>query len=158
MAKQIKQRQLPTGINRLFFRAPIWFYRLGLGGAMGSKFLLLNHVGRKSGLPRQAVLEVVIHEKETNTYYVSAGFGPKTQWLRNLKAQPDVSIQVGRRKWDVHAEMLTPEQSGEIFRRFAENNRMAATYAKALGFEVNGTLDDYYDMGTMMIFIAFRPR
>ena len=158
MAKHIKQRQLPSGVNRWFLRAPIWFYRLGLGGLLGSRFLLLNHTGRKSGLPRQAVLEVVIHEKASNTYYVSAGFGPKTQWLQNLRAEPDVSIQVGRRKWDARAEILSPQQGGEVFRKFAEGNKLAATYAKALGFEVDGSLEDYYQMGTMMIFVALRPR
>ena len=158
MAKQIKQRQLPTGISRTFFRAPIWIYRIGLGGLLGKKFLLLNHTGRKSGLPRQAVLEVVIHEKDTNTYFVNAGFGPRSQWFQNLRANPEVSIQVGWRKWDVRAEVLPPEQGGEVFRRFAENNKMAATYANALGFEVDGSLDDYYQMGTMMIFVALRPR
>jgi hypothetical protein len=35
---------------------------------------------------------------------------------------------------------------------------MAPTYAKALGFEVDGSLEDYYHMGTMMIFVALRPR
>lgn len=158
MAKHIKHRQLPTGINRWFFRAPIWLFRSGLGGLLGNKFLLLNHIGRKSGLPRQAVLEVVIHEKETNTYYVNAGFGPRTQWLRNLKAQPDVSIQVGWHKWDVRAEVLSPEGGGEVFRRFCDGNKYAPTYARALGFEVDGTLEDYYQMGTMMIFVALKPR
>jgi hypothetical protein len=49
----------PTGLSRLLWRAPIWLYRLGLGGLLGSHFVLLNHVGRKSGQPRQTVLEVV---------------------------------------------------------------------------------------------------
>ncbi|MBN2044827.1 MAG: nitroreductase family deazaflavin-dependent oxidoreductase [Anaerolineales bacterium] len=158
MARQIKHRQLPSGVSRWFLRAPIWIFRLGLGGLLGKRFLLLNHIGRKSGLLRQAVLEVVIHEKDSNTYYVNAGFGPKTQWLQNLRAHPNVSIQVGWRKWDVRAEVLSPQQSGEVFRRFAEGNKLAATYAKALGFEVDGSLDDYYQMGTMMIFVALRPR
>lgn len=158
MAKQIKQRQRPTGFNRWFLRAPIQAYRLGFGGLFGNKFLLLNHVGRKSGLPRQAVLEVVIHDKESNTYYVNAGFGSKTDWFRNLQVQPEVSILVGRRKWDVCAEVLSPEEGGEIFRRFCDGNRYAQTYAKGLGFEVDGTLEDYYHMGTQLIFVALRPR
>ncbi|MFN2144277.1 MAG: nitroreductase family deazaflavin-dependent oxidoreductase [Anaerolineales bacterium] len=158
MAKQIATRKLPTGFNRWFFRAPIFMYQIGLGGLLGQRFLLLNHIGRKSGLPRQAVVEVVIHEKETNTYFINAGFGAKTQWLQNLQAQPDVSIQVGWRKWDVRAEVLTPEEGGEVFRKFCDGKRFAPIYAKALGFEVDGTLEDYYDMGTQMIFIALRPR
>ena len=59
MAKQVKKLEPPQGCSRLLFRAPVWLYRLGLGGLFGKRMLLLNHTGRKSGLPRQAVLEVV---------------------------------------------------------------------------------------------------
>jgi len=158
MAKQIKYRKVPSGFSRWFYRMPINMYKIGLGGLLGNKFLLLNHIGRKSGLPRQAVLEVVLHDKETNTYTVNAGFGPKTQWFQNLLAHPDVSIQVGTRKVDVRARVLSKQESGETFRRFASGNRAASMYARGLGFEVDGTDEDYYDMGTQMIFINFEPR
>ncbi len=61
VVEKIKDVQPPRGLARLGWRAPIWFYRLGLGGLLGRRFVLLNHIGRKSGQPRQAVLEVVHH-------------------------------------------------------------------------------------------------
>ena len=44
-----------TRLRRALFRAPIWLYRLGLGGLLGGRFLLLTHTGRTSGRPRQVV-------------------------------------------------------------------------------------------------------
>lgn len=44
-----------TRMQRALFRAPILLDRLGLGGLLGHRFLLLTHTGR----PRQVVLEVV---------------------------------------------------------------------------------------------------
>ncbi len=38
-------------------RAPIGPYRIGLGGLLGRRFLLLEHVGRRSGLPRHTVID-----------------------------------------------------------------------------------------------------
>ena len=61
MAVQTRQPKLPSGFSRLMFRLPIYLYKVGLGGLLGGRFLLLNHVGRKSGQPRQAVVEVVRH-------------------------------------------------------------------------------------------------
>ena len=49
----------PRGLKAIPWRMPIWIYRLGLGGLMGKKLLLLYHIGRKSGEQRQAVLELV---------------------------------------------------------------------------------------------------
>ena len=34
-----------TRLRRALFRAPIWLYRLGLGGLLGGRFLLLTHTG-----------------------------------------------------------------------------------------------------------------
>jgi hypothetical protein len=42
MAKKVKQIQPPKGLSRLFYRAPIWLYRLKLGWLLGHRFLLLN--------------------------------------------------------------------------------------------------------------------
>lgn len=158
MAKQVAERRPPTGAARWFFRAPIWMYRLGLGGLLGKKFILLNHTGRKSGLPRQAVLEVVIFDRETDTVFINAGFGAKTQWYQNLLAQPEASIQLGWKKMDVHARQLSPEEGGELFLKFVKTVPFGERYPKALGYEVDGTDDDYRAMGEMMIFLALEPR
>ena len=76
--------------------------------------LLLHHTGRKSGQPRRAVLEVVGHDRENDTYYVVAGFGPTSQWYQNLLAKPDTTIQVGRRKLEVYAERAAPEKGAQV--------------------------------------------
>jgi hypothetical protein len=44
--------------NRFMMRAPIALYRVGLGGLLGKRFLLLEHTGRKSGLTRRTALEI----------------------------------------------------------------------------------------------------
>lgn len=154
MAKKTRQLTPPKGISRLFFRTPIWLYRLGLGFVMGKRFVLLNHIGRKSGVPRQAVLEVIDYDPESKRVVVCAGFGPKCQWYQNLLADPNVSIQLGSKKWDVTARTLTPEQGGEVFRAFCEKYPGEARFASTLGYEVDGTPEDYYDMGTQMTFVG----
>ena len=158
MAKQVAVRKLPTGVARWFFRAPIWIYRLGLGGLLGKKFILLNHTGRKSGLARQAALEVVIYDTEADIVYVNAGFGAKTQWYQNLLATPEASIQLGWRKMGVQARQLSAEEGGELFLKFVKTAPMGEKYPKALGYEVDGTGEDYRAMGEMMIFMALEPR
>ena len=60
----------PHGLLRFGLRLPIWLYRLHLGWLFGNRFLLLTHIGRKSGLPRQTVIEVVKHDKESDRFFV----------------------------------------------------------------------------------------
>ncbi len=139
-----QKTQPPRGFKRLLWRASIWFYRVGLGGLMGGKFLLLNHTGRKSGQPRQAVLEIDDYDPATNTYLVASGFGRQSDWYQNILAMPDVSIQVGRKQMAAVAKPLSPEESGEAMVQYARKNPKAArNLTKLLGFEVDGPAEEY---------------
>ena len=68
---------IPTGASRLAFRLPIYLYRLDLGRLLGHRFLLLVHRGRKSGLLRETVLEVLLHDPATNESVVLSAWGEK---------------------------------------------------------------------------------
>ncbi|MFZ1175210.1 MAG: nitroreductase family deazaflavin-dependent oxidoreductase [Mycobacterium sp.] len=80
--------------SRRLMRAPIWIYKLRAGALFGSRILMLEHIGRKSGVPRYVVLEVVDHPSP-DTYVVASGFGRKAQWFRNIQANPQVRVYAG---------------------------------------------------------------
>lgn len=80
--------------SRRLMRAPIWIYKARAGALFGSRLLMLEHIGRKSGEPRYVVLEVVGHSSP-DTYVVASGFGRKAQWFRNIEANPRVRVYAG---------------------------------------------------------------
>jgi deazaflavin-dependent oxidoreductase (nitroreductase family) len=82
---------------RWLVRAPIVLYRARLGFLFGSRLLLLEHIGRKSGARRYALLEVVGHSRP-GTYMVASGFGARAQWYRNIQVNPRVRVSVGSHK------------------------------------------------------------
>ena len=110
----------PRGWRAIPWRLPIWLYRLGLGGLLGSRFLLLEHIGRKTGKRRQNVLEVIGYDPAGPTYYVASGFGRRAHWFRNLQAHPQVHIQVGWRRYPARAEILPPEHGARILQAYAQ--------------------------------------
>jgi deazaflavin-dependent oxidoreductase (nitroreductase family) len=77
--------------SRRLVRAPIRLYKARLGALFGSRIVMLEHIGRTSGAPRYAVLEVVDHPTP-DTYVVASGFGRKAQWFRNIAANPRVRV------------------------------------------------------------------
>jgi deazaflavin-dependent oxidoreductase (nitroreductase family) len=157
--KKLTEPQPPRGLSRLLFRAPIYLYRIGLGWLLGGRFLLLNHVGRKSGLPRQAVVEVVRHDEASDTYVIASGFGERSQWFQNLMERPQVTIQVGRRKLAVTAERLSREAAGDEMVDYARRHAGAArNLARFMGFEVDGSEGDYRALGEEVPMLALRPR
>lgn len=107
-----------TRVGRMVFRSPVWLYRLGLGGLMGDRFLLLTHRGRKSGRLYDTVIEVIKHDPTIRTYYVVSGFGRRSDWFRNVQKTPEVTITVGRRRMPARARVLPPEEAVPILQDF----------------------------------------
>lgn len=75
MSVQIKNIHPPRGFARKLYRLPVWVFRLHLSWLLMRRFLLLTHSGRKSGLPRQTVLEVLQYDRGKGRYVVFAGWG-----------------------------------------------------------------------------------
>jgi len=158
MVEKVKDLHPPKGLARIGFRLPIQLYKLGLGGIMGSRFLLLTHTGRKSGIKRQVVLEVVHHDKKTNEFIVAAGFGPHSDWYQNIRVTPNVTVQCGNKKWEMKANFLTPEESASELVDYAHRYPMAMReLAKFMGFKMDGSDEDVHAMGKMISLVAFRP-
>lgn len=77
--------------------APFW--SLPITGYMA----ILRTRGRTSGVVREAPLGYVISE---GAVYVWAGFGPETQWLRNIEADPRVEVVLPGRSFSGLAEVV----------------------------------------------------
>ena len=144
MTNEYHYPQPPKGFSRFLYRLPIQIYRLGLGFLLGKRFLLLEHPGRKSGLPRNAVLEVIRHDCQQDAYYVVSGFGRSSDWYQNITKNPEVRIQVGRQWLHGYAETLPPEMSGkEILDYAARYPRTFRVLAeRLLGVQVGESEED----------------
>lgn len=157
MVEKIKDVTPPRGLARLGFRLPIWLYRLGLGGLLGTRFLLLSHTGRKTGRVRQTVLEVVRYDRDTTTFFVAAGFGSGSDWYRNIRANPRVIVQCGRRRWEMVADFLPPEQAGEELLDYARRHPMALReLARFMGYRLDGSPAGIRALGQVLAMVAFR--
>ena len=111
--------------TRWIVRAPVWLYRARLGFVFGSRLLMLEHTGRKSGIRRYVVLEAVDHP-DPHTYIVAAGFGDRAQWLRNVRASPRVRVYTGyRRPVPAIARPLTSEETAAALTAYARSHPRA---------------------------------
>jgi deazaflavin-dependent oxidoreductase (nitroreductase family) len=105
-------------LNR-WFMLPL--LRAGLGAWMGTPlggWILLLHVrGRRSGVMRDSPLSYLIAD---GAVWVMAGFGDKTQWYRNLLADPDVRVVLPGRAISCTAEVVAdPEVRRRIIPQLA---------------------------------------
>lgn len=126
----------PLGpVGRWFARMPIWLYRLGLGWLLGRRFVMIEHIGRISGLRRRTVLEVV--RRDAASLHVAAAWGPKADWLRNVVSEPAVRLWSGRlRALPATASVLTVDQATSVLDRYRlEHPRAARALGRMLGLD-----------------------
>ena len=131
---RLQRKGSPRGIQRMLFRAPIGLYRSRLGFLLGTRFLMLEHVGRKSGETRRTVLEVVLNEEDA--VYVASGWGTSSQWLRNIEANPSVVFHLGSKRYETTAVIVDQAEARRVMDVYA------AKHPKALGRLASFMLDD----------------
>jgi deazaflavin-dependent oxidoreductase (nitroreductase family) len=77
--------------------------------------LLLDHVGAKSGTKRTSPLSYLA-DGDSYVIVASKGGYPKNPaWFYNLKANPDTTVQVRRRKVPVRARVATDEEHDRLW-------------------------------------------
>ena len=149
----------PRGLLKIFFNLPNLFYRWGLGWLMGRLFMQVTHTGRKSGLPRQTVLQVMRHTPATNTYYVFAGWGDQSDWVRNIQQTPEVLLTVGRRRTLAMARVLSTAEAEQALTDFTRQHPLYSRLIYRLcGVPVDGSPATYRALARRMgsLLVAFQ--
>jgi len=96
----------------------------------GNTLLLLHHTGARSGRSR---MNPLAYQSDNGRYVVfasKAGAPTNPDWYHNLKAHPEVTIEVGTDTIDVLASEATGEERERLYRTQAERLPQFAEYAK----------------------------
>lgn len=109
----------------------IFLYRLtsgAIGGRMaGLNVLLLTTTGRKTGKSRTAPLG---YFKDDGNFVIIASNGGSEKnpgWFYNVKSNPQVKIQIGKRELAAQAQVADPEKRSRLW---PELVKMSPTYEK----------------------------
>src|SRR5438128_1461860 len=102
----------------------------------GMPLLLLHHTGAKSGTDR---VNPLAYQSDDGRYVIFASKGgapTNPDWYYNLKANPNVTIEVGSDTIEVVASEATGEERERLFRRQVENVPQFGEYEKTAGREI----------------------
>jgi deazaflavin-dependent oxidoreductase (nitroreductase family) len=109
-------RRPAGGLQRLLLKAPPLLYRGVLAEALRSRcVMLLTTTGRRSGRPRTGAISFM---PVGDHFVVFSGWGVSSNWYRNVRANPAVVIQVGRRRMRATAKLVEdPARRRELMRQ-----------------------------------------
>lgn len=103
------------------------------GGRVGGMFesmplLLLHHTGAKSGKQR---INPLAYQRDADRYVIfasKAGAPTNPDWYHNLKAHPEVAIEVGTETINVVASEASDDERERLFRTQAQRTPQFAAY------------------------------
>jgi deazaflavin-dependent oxidoreductase (nitroreductase family) len=146
----------PGRFLRLFFRAPGLLYRIGLGWLMFGQ-LQITTVGRKSGLPRRTVVDVVGHDDSTDTHFVISAYGDTSDWFRNIHANPAIHVDVRGRRFGAQATVLPKDHAEDVFVEFWQRHRLYVSIMLRLIGMRAGTEEEARSSASEVRIVAIRP-
>lgn len=118
-----------------------WIYETTdgrLGANLGGRpMLLLRTTGRKTGQPRTAAL-LYVEDGANRVVIASKGGAPQHPgWFHNLRAQPEVEIQIGRERHDVRARTAAGEERARLWAAADKvNGGLYSTYQSQTSREI----------------------
>jgi deazaflavin-dependent oxidoreductase (nitroreductase family) len=119
--------------------------------------LLLEHIGRKSGKKRRAVLEIIRYDPTVGVFYVVSGFGKRSDWIRNVQVNPDVRIHVGSKSIPAIAALLNQERTAAEILDYAERNPKLIKFLanRLLGYKLDDTKEDLLELASNLHVVRF---
>jgi deazaflavin-dependent oxidoreductase (nitroreductase family) len=112
-----------------------------LGGVFGEQFCYLTTMGRVTGKPHDIEIWFV---GQNNSIYLMAG-NHKSDWVKNLRKDPDVTVRIGKQHFKGTARLVTEEQEER-----AARYRMAEKYQE---WEDDGKTPDEWARTALVVAI-----
>lgn len=93
---------------------------------------------------------------------VVSGFGPSSQWYKNVLARGASEVQIARLRFTPQARVLEPEEAVQILADYERRNRIATPILRLVlghlvGFRYDGSDADRLRVVRALPFIGFRP-
>ena len=88
--------------------------RLG-GSGLGFRFLLLEHIGRRTGQRRSTPLLFVEHKGRFLVVASNAGQDHHPAWWLNLLARPSAAVELDGRTVPIHARQADEEEARQLW-------------------------------------------
>jgi len=131
---------IATPLLKLMSRANTWVYR-ATGGRVGGKFrggapvMLLTVVGRKTGQRHTLPLLYLRDGAQVVTVASKGGMDHHPLWYRNLVANPQVEVQIGKAVEPMQARTASPEEKAVLW------PRLVAIYPDYAGYQLRTKRD-----------------
>jgi deazaflavin-dependent oxidoreductase (nitroreductase family) len=137
----------PGRVLGWLLRGPVALYSAHAGWLLGHRLLLLRHRRRRSHRLYGTVLEVVAWRPAAREAVVMSGFGPRSQWYRNVLAGQAVEVRITRLRFAPGVRPLGSDEAVGVLADYERRNRLVVPLVRAVLSKLAGFCYDGSDAG-----------
>lgn len=148
----------PPGFMIPIFKLPLMLYRAGLGWIFGHRFMLLTHIGRRSGKVRRTVLAVLEFDPKTREIKAMSAWSA-SDWYLNIQANPAVQVETGFTRYAPAQRTLPPEEIAALFLNYRQKHPVfSRVVCRIPGWNADSSYEEFLELARTLRGIAFRPK
>ncbi len=148
----------PSTLLIPMLKLPLVLYRTGLGWLFGHRFVLLTHVGRRSGKTRRTVLAVLRFDANTKEIMAISAWSA-SEWYQNILAHPALQVETGLTRYAPTQRFLTLEEVATLFEDYRRQRPIfSRIVCRIPGWKWNSSHEEFLDLAQTLHGVAFRPK
>jgi deazaflavin-dependent oxidoreductase (nitroreductase family) len=139
-------------------KLPLLLYRAGLGWLLGHRFLLLTHVGRRSGKVRRTVLAVLSFDLKTREIKAISAWSA-SDWYKNILRLPALQVETGFTRYVPIHHSLSPEEIAALFEEFRRKHPIfSRIVCRIPGWKWDSSHEEFLELAKSLRGVAFEPK
>jgi deazaflavin-dependent oxidoreductase (nitroreductase family) len=148
----------PPAFVAAFFKLPLILYNLKLGWLFGQRFMVLTHVGRRSGKIYRSVLAVLRCDEKTHEILAVSPWS-SSNWYRNIQVEPALEVETGFVRYAPDQRSLSPEEIAAVFIEFRQKHPLfSRIVARTPGWKIDSTYEEFLELARSLRGVAFCPK
>jgi hypothetical protein len=101
---------------------------------------------------------VIKHDKDNDIYFINASWGWRSDWFRNLIANPNVQVHIARKKFNGKATVL-PLKAGNLLMEFiSQHTNYVCLMIKLISVKIRFNEEEIRSLISEMPIVAIRPQ
>ena len=152
------QNARPPAFLMPMLKLPLLLYRTGLGWLLGNRFMLLTHVGRRSGKVRQTVLAVLSFDHKTRQIMAVSAWSA-SDWYKNILKSPALQVQTRFTCYAPVYHSLLPEEIAALFEAYRSKYPIfSRMVCRIPGWKWDSSHEEWLELAKTLRGVAFQPR
>jgi deazaflavin-dependent oxidoreductase (nitroreductase family) len=153
-----RENARPAAFLIPILKLPLLLYRTGLGWLLGHRFMLLTHIGRRSGKVRRTVLAVLSFDPKTREIMALSAWSA-SEWYKNILAAPALRVETGFTRYTPIHRSLSSEEIAALFEEYRSKYPMfSRIVCRIPGWQWDSSHKEVLELAKTLRGVAFRPK